>query len=389
MSRKSTYLSQVDRGLKGRNIGLPNGLGSMNNYIYGINEGRYYLVGGESGSGKTTFTDFGFVLTPYFATKEIEQFSDYKLSVNYWSLEQSRQTKEGKWASHIIYKKHGIWIPPALALGKTKTLLTADQYNLCKEANDDLDELFDSCVTMIDTSSGPSSILRYLLLYGQKKGKWTTVARKDSEGNMILNKEKKPILDITGWEANDLEERHVFLIDHIAYAEMEKRTLKENIDTISRLFVRFRELTTSWTFVVIQQFNTELGSIERQKFKKSALAPQRMDFGDSKYTFQDADVVFGLLNPYKYDIRDDFHGYKDIEKFGGLAIWAFLIKNRHEGTADRAIPFFMDPIQMSFEEIPEMTPDHFDLCELGIAENPLQKYYDTAEAILELKNKYN
>lgn len=382
---KSSFLTQVDWGLTDNAIGLPNGLGSMNSYIYGIQMARYYLFGGESGSGKTTIVDAAFVLNPYFGLRT-EEYSKFKLYVNYFSFEQSARTKESKWASHIIYKNEGIWIPPSLSLGKTKSRLTKEQYQYCVKANDELNEMLDT-IEIIDTPMGPSDILNYLIRYGKKHGKWSFEVKTDQYGKPMLDKMKRPIKTISGWTPNDLNARHEFIIDHIAYANIEKKSLKENIDFISRTFVKFREVTHSWTFVVIQQFNTELSSVERQKFKKSALAPQRVDFGDSRYTFQDADVVFGTLNPYKYDILEDFQGYKDIDKFKGLATWLFLMKNRHEGPADRSIPYLMDPVGLSVEEIPDPEETRV-MVELGSMEDPLIAFYDKAEEITKLNKLY-
>lgn len=382
---KSSYLQQIEFGLAGNAIGLPNGLGSMNEGIFGTQQSRYYLFGGESGSGKTTIVDYCFILCPYFAIREDEQYSKFKVNWEYFSFEQSARTKQSKWASHIIKRKHDIWIPPALALGKTKSRLTKEQYSYCVEANDTLEEMFDS-INLIDHPTGPTGFVTHLINYGRKKGKWITKPRLDANGSPVVNKMKKPIMDIIGWEANDPLERHNIAMDHVAYADLEKRTLKENIDYISRTCVKFRELC-GWTFIIIQQFNTGLASVERQKFKKSALAPQRVDFGDSTYSYQDADVVFGILNPYKYDILDNYQGYDNIIKFNGLATWMFLMKNRHDGPANISIPYLMDPVGLTVSEIPDPEETKV-LVQLGSMEDPLEEFYEIADQIYSLKKQY-
>lgn len=100
-----------------------------------------------------------------------------------------------------------------------------------------------------------------------------------------------------------------------------------------------------------------------------------------------ADVVFGTLNPYKYDILEDFQGYKDIDKFKGLATWLFLMKNRHEGPADRSIPYLMDPVGLTAEEIPDPEETRV-MVELGSMEDPLIPFYDKAEEITKLNKLY-
>jgi hypothetical protein len=56
--------NEVLAGIEGRNGGIPMGFNRLNNYI-GIRKGIYTLVGGLTGSGKTSFVDDAFVLNPF------------------------------------------------------------------------------------------------------------------------------------------------------------------------------------------------------------------------------------------------------------------------------------------------------------------------------------
>jgi len=55
---------EVELGLTGRNNGIPMGFDRLNRYI-GIRKSMYFLVGGLTGSGKTSFIDDAFVLNPF------------------------------------------------------------------------------------------------------------------------------------------------------------------------------------------------------------------------------------------------------------------------------------------------------------------------------------
>lgn len=376
----SDFLKRVDAGRLGLNEGLPNGLKTLNRYIYGTQKSRYYLLGGESGTGKTTLADFMFLFEPY---RYLKLTPNVKVRWKYYSFEQGRRAKEDSWASKILYDSYQKRLPVSYILSKGSNRVSEEDYQLCMKVAGQIDGMFEY-IDMVDVAITPSQFKNDMFRYGSEHGTWHTRPLLDSSGNPRINpKTEKKIMEVYGWTPKDPEENHIIIMDHIAYAALEFATLKQNIDTISRSIVFFREITT-WTFVVIQQFNTDLASIERQKFKKNAIAPQRVDFGDSKYTYQDADVVFGMLNPYAYDIME-FQDYK-IDRLRGYAIWAFLMKNRHDGPANRAVPLFMDPVAGTFTELPEPTSAAF--VDMG-GEDAVEPFYDKADEFNETIKLYS
>ena len=368
-----SFIKDVDRGRLGKNDGLSNGLGSINRYIYNTQRARYYLLGGESGTGKTTLADSMFLFSPYFQMKEAQlEGINLDINWNYYSFEQGIQAKRTSWASKLMYRKYQIRLPGAYLLGKGQNRISDEHYEYCKVIDKELEELFDT-INMVDEPIGPNKFATELYKYAAKHGKFIKKPVYDDKGEQKVDKAGKKVYEVTGWVPNNPDAYHIFIMDHIAYAKLELATLKQNIDAISRWCVYFRE-RCGFTFAIIQQFNTELASIERQKFKKNAIAPQRVDFGDSRYTYQDADVVFGMLNPYAYDMTD-FHNY-DVRRLEGYGIWSFLMKNRHDGPAGRVSTLFMDPIAGSFTELPNpLTPMQI---EIGMLDDPLEEFYERA-----------
>src|SRR5579872_3935043 len=90
------FVHQVQRGLLGKNIGLRNGLIHINNYIYGTKKARYYLIGADSGVGKSTLVDFMFVLQAYKSAKATGR----KLKIFYLSFEIGKADKVARWCSY-------------------------------------------------------------------------------------------------------------------------------------------------------------------------------------------------------------------------------------------------------------------------------------------------
>ena len=106
---------EVELGLTGRNNGIPMGFNRLNSYI-GIRKSMYFLVGGLTGSGKTSFIDDAFVLNP-FDWYISQTDPGVKLRIVYRSMERSRTYKLAKWVSRKIFIDQGIIIPVSKLLG--------------------------------------------------------------------------------------------------------------------------------------------------------------------------------------------------------------------------------------------------------------------------------
>lgn len=84
-----TFKERVAAGLRGDYEGLPNGFNKLNDYIFGIQKSCYTLIGGQSGTFKTTMLDFMI----YHALKHCKQMN-LKLNVKYYSFEIDKLTKQ-------------------------------------------------------------------------------------------------------------------------------------------------------------------------------------------------------------------------------------------------------------------------------------------------------
>ncbi len=117
---------EVELGLTGRNNGIPMGFNRLNKYI-GIRKGIYFLVGGLTGSGKTSFIDDAFVLNP-FDWYISQKTPGVKLRIIYRSMERSRTYKFAKWVSRRIFLDHGLVMPVSKLLGWNEKM-TSDEHD--------------------------------------------------------------------------------------------------------------------------------------------------------------------------------------------------------------------------------------------------------------------
>ena len=151
---------EVEKGLDGRNGGIPMGFDRLNRYI-GIRKSMYYLIGGNTGSGKTSFIDDAFVLNPIdWALSEEGKSSGIKLKVWYRSMERSRTYKFAKWTARKIFLDYGIIIPVTKLLGWTEKM-TKDEHDLFLTYEDYMNELSEMII-IIDGPENPVGIAKDL-----------------------------------------------------------------------------------------------------------------------------------------------------------------------------------------------------------------------------------
>ena len=137
---------EVQAGLDGRNNGIPMGFNRLNRYI-GIRKSMYTLIGGLTGSGKTSFVDDAYVLNPfdwYISQKDPKM----KLRIIYRSMERSRTYKFAKWVSRKIFLDQGVIIPVPKLLGWTDKM-TKDEHDLFLMYEDYMGQMNET-ITIID-----------------------------------------------------------------------------------------------------------------------------------------------------------------------------------------------------------------------------------------------
>ena len=273
---------EVDAGLAGKNDGIPMGFNRLNKHI-GIRRGMYFLVGGNTGSGKTSFIDDAFVLNPfdwYISQKDPK----IKLRVIYRSMERPKTYKFAKWVSRRIFLDHGIIIPVGTLLGWTDKM-TKDEHDLFLMYEDYMNSISD-VITIIDGPENPVGIAKELKAHAEENGK---IVQTDKYNKIYV--------------PNDPTEVTIVVIDHIGLLKTTtaQPTKKEAIDKMSDE-LRYARDFFGYTPVVVSQFNRSISNIAR--LKNGDVEPQLEDFSESSSTQNDADVVLALFDPMRYKVED-------------------------------------------------------------------------------------
>lgn len=374
MRPPNDFLYQMKRGMTGANTGLGNGLVNINKYIYGTHQARYYLVGADSGVGKTTITDFMYILKAWESAKKLGR----RIKIFYCSFEIGKLDKIARWVSHYIFVKFGVRLPSDYLLGRiTGKLLTPEHERMAVIGYTAVMEMMEDIVFIEDVVH-PTKIFEDLIeIHFEHEG----VVKRAELTEEQKKKHRKGY--VQGYTANDPSLMTMLVIDHLALTGSEQGLdTKHTMDRMSKYAVVLRNMFHC-TVVFIQQFSTDIMSWHRSNKKSSdAIAPQRIDFGDSKATFRDADVVTGYTKPVALDY-EEFKGYRllpsdvDSNCLGQTFIAGYIMKNRY-GPSGRLIPLFLDGI----------TGYVYDLPLQPLNPVVMQEWYDKAKQIEEVCQQF-
>lgn len=326
--------AEVEKGLADKNGGIPMGFDRLSRYV-GIRKGMYYLVGGNTGSGKTSFIDDAFVLNPIdWALSKEGKASGITVKVWYRSMERSRTYKMAKWVTRKIFIDQGIIIPVNKLLGWTEKM-TKDEHDLFLYYEDYMKEL-EECVTIIDGPENPVGIAKELKAYAEERG---TIEKIDKYNSIYV--------------PNNPNEITLVVVDHIGLLKTTKDqpTKKEAIDKMSDE-LRYARDFYGYSPVVVSQFNRSISNPMR--IKNGDVEPQLEDFAESSSTQNDADVVMALFDPMRYKVPDP-SGYnldKLKDEYGAKYFRSVRVIKNSYGEDDLRIGLgFLGQVGM-FKELP-------------------------------------
>ena len=338
----SLLTTRINEGLDGKYQGLSNGFDTLNKYIFGVQRSTYYLIGGSSGTYKTTLLD-------YIVRNSLKNAvdSNIKCNVFYYSFEIDKITKMCNWTSSLIYQMYGVVIPPEKIKGLGNFRLTDEEREVVFRVIPMVEQMADSIHFRFE-SINPTGIYNELFKFAVSNGEILFEDYTDSDGTI-----KKRIV---GYKPNDPDAYNIVALDHLYLLKKERGfQTKEVMDKMSEYFVLLRNLF-GYTPIVLQQFNQGLSSVDRQKFKGVDLSPSQGDFKDTTNPYQDCDVALGLMCPFKLDM-DTSLGY-DLTKLEDRMLMLKIIKNRlsRDGIAKG---LYIKPESGKFFELPD--PDDLQI----------------------------
>jgi replicative DNA helicase len=341
----SDLKQRIDEGLLGKYEGLSNGFKRLNKIIFGVQRKCNTLIGANSGAGKTTLVDF--ILSNAMQDAKAKKV---KLDVFYFSYEIDKVTKQCNMLSNIIYNKYGITIAPEKIKGLGNNRLTKDEQDLIYSEIPTMEEMF-SKINFTFKPENPTGMYFKLWQHGKANGRFIYEPYKAEDGT---TKQK-----IVKFIPNDPDWQCIVVLDHLSLMSLERGfSVKENIDKWSEYCVELKN-QFGYSFFNISQFNDSLSSVDRSRLKGVDLSPQQSDFKNTRNPYDDADIVIGLMNPYKLDMNECLK-YR-LKEFKSNFIMLKVIKNRLS-VDNTALGILFNPKAGTFLELPpasEMTDDSY------------------------------
>lgn len=312
-------LTLIDKGRNGENHALPMGLPKLENYIDGVSQETYYLVAGNTGSGKTSFVLYSFIYKPI-----IENIDKDDFHIIYLSLEMTSEQLMAKLLSLYIYETYGVQLSFKELLSRGKDMILSDEnYELVLKSAEMMKKI-ESHLIIEDSSLDPIGIKKFVL------------KTLDNFGDFVDNKyylyNPHHIIEV--------------VIDHIGCV----RSVGDKKQTIDEVSFIMRELRNKCKIspIVVMQVNRGASNIERRKLEFQEL--QLDDLKGSGNPGEDANVVLALFYPFR-EKMSKYKGY-DIKQIGENFRSAVVLKNRF-GSADIAVGLsFYGNIGL-FKELPK------------------------------------
>jgi hypothetical protein len=332
-----------ERVLNGEVNCIPSSFTRFREDFVGIEQGKYFLVSGQTKAAKTQIATNMFVYNPLFYA--YENPDKIHLKIFYFPLEESVENITLRFMSHLLAKYSDYRISPLdlKSTNENKVAPLEALELLESEKYQDVLKFYNNTVMFFEDRN-PTGIKRQIQSYAEKNG---TIHKKKIT---ITNKEtglseEREVFDY--YEPHDPKEYVIIIVDHISLITPESNMdLRESINRLSEYMIMFRN-RYNYIPVIIQQQGVETGNLEA--FKNNKIRPTMSGLSDSKYTAKDCSMMLGITNPYSHEL-DNYLGY-DIRKFKDSIRFLEVVLNR-EGQSNGIIALYFDGKTCTFKELP-------------------------------------
>jgi hypothetical protein len=332
--RYKNYIERRDRLLHGSNNCIVSPFTRGREGFVGIQQGKYYLVTGNTKSAKTSLTNHLFLLNPLMQAYGNRSF---RLKIFYYSLEMSVSQLFDKFTCYWLFLKTGgrVSLSP-MDLNSVTKPLSREALSLLRsrEANAFFSFVEDTVVFHEDVHDAGEIFKRcrgYALSHGMVKTRVT------GTGEEFFDR----------YEPSDPDEYRLLIVDHYGLLARGGRSLRETIQEFSsRDCVMLRNHYGFTVVGVMQQNAAKQGN---DSFRLDRLSPSVDGLAENKSTAQDVDMMLGIFSPWYFE-KTEWHGY-NIKAWRDRIRFLEVILNR-EGVAGSIIPLYFNGAVGYFKELP-------------------------------------
>lgn len=323
---------------------IPSPLVDFRSQFPGIERGQYILMSGNTKSGKTQFSSYMFIFEPLlyaFTHQDI-----LRIKIFYAPLEETPEAITMRFMSFLLYILSGqkIRISPK-ELQSTMVELPEEILELLEsEPYQQRLKFFQDHIEWVG-STNPTGIYKQVMSHIGAHGKRIMKKGKVTDP---MTKEVHEVNVFDHYEPDDPQEYVIVYTDHISLLSNEGgMDLRNTIIKFSSYMVELRN-RYKVTPIVIQQQSSETSGLEA--FKLNRLRPSISGLSDSKYPARDANIMFGIFNPYAFE-KADYVGY-NILKLKDNQRFLEIVVNR-DGESNGLKALYFDGAVSYFAELPQ------------------------------------
>ena len=355
----SNFISEYVKGQSGGNKGLPLGPGleHVSKAINGLQKAMMIGVAASPKVGKSTFTDYAFVIQPYLSSL----VSGARVKWTYFSFEMDRITKEFDFAAFFLYHDYDlnvIALPEGVTVNGEYVLQISSAYLRGRIQDDnenivkvrvDIENMLkiiyetrivpmfgrynekgiktqDGVIDFIEQKENPTGLRNKLLKKAGEDGSFLYQEFTDKDGN--------PGKKIIGYTPNDPTLLHVVVTDTIRKIPKERGyNMKETIDKYLEYTTELRNMC-QYTFIHIIHLNRSMADVQRMKMLGDMLYPTPEDIKDTGNLSEECDHLFTLFDPNDDKFNLSTHFGKQIKDSHGNELYPkmrsiHLVESRH------------------------------------------------------------
>lgn len=315
----------IDDGRKGLNKGLSTGLDKLDSLTYGIIRENITLVGGSSGSGKSSVTLF---IAVYRAYCELIKSGNINIHWLIFSFEMSRTALFLRLLSMYLWDQYGLIVSHKELLS-LEAPMPDEIYSKIVESRKWLEGLAERC-TIIDKPVTAKRMYGICKSFAEEHGEFVVTNKGTKNGEEWESHDYVP---------KDSQQYLMVIVDHVKLFDTQPgHTSKQEIDEACKYLIYFRD-KCKCSIYMVQQLNRNHMSMDRRVESGGIYQDINLsDFSDTGDTVNASNTVLGMF----YPAREKCAKWKDYiidPRRGGLGEIArtiSLLKNR-DGNADKSV----------------------------------------------------
>lgn len=298
------------RKASGLSNNIPFPFKKMEEHIPGVEREQYVILTAGTGVGKTKMTKRLYVFNPIEYVLKTEKTD---LKIFYFSLEESKDRFILSIYSYFLWKKYKVArsVNELLSIGKAR--LSGQELEIIKDITPFISEVL-SYIEVITSIRNPTGMYLYVKDWVERHGEM-------SYRPMIIKGKEIKARDT--YTPNHPDRYVIVVVDHFSLLQPEKEapTLHQTISLLSsNYFLDLRDMYKC-SCVGVQQQAAAQESVDNFKYDK--VEPSLNGLADNKTTSRDANKVYGVFMPYRYDIKV-YRGQKVVPELVSFSV----IKNR-------------------------------------------------------------